>query len=265
MLIDTHSHLYAEEFDADRSEVLARAEAAGISTILLPAIDKESYARQEELSASRPDLFRQMMGLHPTSVDDNYIEDLSLAQRLLMTDPDHYIGVGEVGLDFYWDTQYKEQQLEALDQQLNWAETLAKPVVLHLRNGKDGAAETDAYQAAFRLLEHHNLGKHAGIMHCFSGTPDDAQQAIAMGFMLGIGGVVTYKKSLLPHIVEVVPLEKIVLETDCPYLAPVPYRGTHNESAYLTAVAQKIADIKGTTVEQVGEVTTAAAKELFRL
>ena len=264
MLTDTHSHIYAEEFNADRDDVVARAEQAGVRLILLPAIDKESYDRQEALAASRPDLFRQMMGLHPTSVGEDYRSDLELAHDKLFSNPDKYIGIGEVGLDFYWDTTYRRQQIEALELQTGWAQALGKPIVLHLRNGKDGGADTDAYAEVFRLLERCAY-RGRGIMHCFSGTMADAERAAELGFLIGIGGSLTYKKSTLPDIVRALPLESIVLETDSPYLAPVPYRGRRNESAYVSLVAQKVAEIKGISNDEVAEVTTANACQLFAI
>lgn len=264
MLIDTHSHIYAEEFDDDRNEAIARAEAAGVGMILLPAIDNESYDRQETLALSRPDLFRQMMGLHPTSVDADYKAALELAHKKLDANPSEYIAIGEVGLDFYWDTTFRQQQTEALNQQIQWAEELHKPLVLHLRSGKDGSDDSNAYAEIFRLLERCRYGGK-GIMHCFSGTLKDAQRAVEMGFLIGIGGVVTYKKSALPDIVRVLPLESIVLETDSPYLAPVPHRGQRNESAYVSIVAQKVAEIKGISFDEVADATTDNARRLFKL
>ena len=264
MLTDTHSHIYAEEFDTDRDDVVARAEQAGVRLILLPAIDKESYDRQEALAASRPDLFRQMMGLHPTSVGEDYRSDLELAHDKLFSNPDKYIGIGEVGLDFYWDTTYRRQQIEALELQTGWAQALDKPIVLHLRNGKDGSADTDAYAEVFRLLERCAY-RGRGIMHCFSGTMADAERATALGFLIGIGGSLTYKKSTLPDIVHALPLESIVLETDSPYLAPVPYRGRRNESAYVSLVAQKVAEIKGLSPDEVAAATTTNACQLFAI
>ncbi len=264
MLTDTHSHIYAEEFDTDRDEVVARAEQAGVGLILLPAIDNESYDRQEALAASRPGLFRQMMGLHPTSVGENPRPDLEIAHDKLFSSPDKYIGIGEVGLDFYWDTTYRRQQIEALEQQTGWAQKLGKPIVLHLRNGKDGSADTDAYAEVFRLLERCAY-RGRGIMHCFSGTMADAERATASGFLIGIGGSLTYKKSTLPDIVRALPLKSIVLETDSPYLAPVPYRGRRNESAYVSLVAQKVAEIKGLSIDEVATATTENAKRLFNL
>ena len=285
-MIDTHSHIYSEEFDDDREDVIARAEAAGVEMILLPAIDSSSHVRQEALAASRPYLFRQMMGLHPTSVNENYEVELAIVHEKLFRDNAplngqelnniytthqlinssthqliNYVAIGEIGLDFYWDTTYREQQIEALKRQLLWAEELGLPVVLHLRSGKDGTSETDAYKAMFSLCR--DRERYNGIMHCFSGSIEDARRAVEMGFLLGIGGVVTYKKSALPDIVREIPLESLVLETDAPYLAPVPYRGRRNESAYVRLVAEKVAEIKGISVEEVDEVTTANALALI--
>ncbi|MCR4817172.1 MAG: TatD family hydrolase [Bacteroidales bacterium] len=265
MLIDTHSHIYSEEFDSDRDAVVQRAESVGVGMILLPAIDGDSYDRQESLASSRPDLFRQMMGLHPTSVNETYQSALAIAKEKLYANPDKYIGIGEVGLDFYWDTTFRSQQIDALERQVEWARELDKPIVLHLRNGKDGLAGSDAYAEVFDLLRRCPAPNRKGIMHCFSGSMGDAERAVAMGFMLGIGGVVTYKKSTLPTIVSTVPLENIVLETDSPYLAPVPYRGHRNESAYVSVVADKVAEIKGITPSEVAVVTANNAIRLFGL
>ena len=291
-MIDTHSHIYSEEFDEDREAVIARAEEAGVSMILLPAIDSTSHERQEALAASRPDLFRQMMGLHPTSVNENYETELAIVKEKLFGDDvpqkerkerksggidatgdvtqeapksQKYVAVGEIGLDFYWDTTFREQQIEVLKRQLRWAEELSLPVVLHLRSGKnenDNVNENDAYKSIFNILEAESgerraeSGKRRGIMHCFSGSLEDARRAVEMGFLLGIGGVVTYKKSSLQEIVREMPLQNIVLETDSPYLAPVPYRGRRNESAYVHFVEEKVAEIKGVSVEEVDEVTS---------
>lgn len=264
-MIDTHSHIYSEEFDLDRDEVILRARQAGLKHILLPAIDTESHDRQEALALSDPNMFRQMMGLHPTSVNDEYQSQLQITKERLFDNPDKYVGIGEIGLDFYWDTTYREQQTTALIEQLSWATKLNKPVALHIRNGKDDKEESNAYSAIFNILEKHCTQKPRGIFHCFSGTLDEARKAVSMGFVISIGGVVTYKKSLLPDIVASLPLEKIVLETDAPYLAPVPHRGHRNESAYIVHVAQKVAEIKSISVEQVEEVTTTTAETLFGL
>ncbi len=256
MLIDTHSHIYSEEFDQDRDEVVARAAQAGVGLILLPAIDSMSYDRQEQLAQRYPGMMHQMMGLHPTSVGADYEQALRLAEQRLFAAPERYVAVGEIGMDLYWDTSYCQQQQWVLECQIGWAETLQKPVVLHVRN---------AYKETFELLEHHGSACYQGVMHCFSGTPSEAMRAIEMGFVLGVGGVVTYKKALLAEVVASVPLKQIVLETDAPYLAPVPYRGKRNESAYVVSVAERVAEIKGCSVERVAEVTTATARRVFSL
>lgn len=265
MLINTHSHLYAEDFDNDRSEAIARAETASVGMILLPAIDNESYDRQEHLAESRPDLFRQMMGLHPTSIGVQVENALEEARRRLFSAPDKYIAIGEIGLDFYWDLTFRQQQIDALNKQIAWAKELEKPIVLHLRNGKDGNPGTNAYAEMFRILRQQGNETYKGIMHCFSGTIDDARRAVEAGFLLGIGGTLTYKKSTLPDIVSKIPLESIVLETDDPYLAPVPHRGRRNEPAFITLVADKVAEIKGISPDEVAAATTENAKRLFNI
>lgn len=264
MLIDTHSHIYSEEFDTDRAEVVERARQAGVGVILLPAIDKESYERQETLATSDTTLFRQMMGLHPSSVTAEYNDDLELVRVKLFGEPKKYVAVGEIGLDLYWDTTYRCQQMTVLEQQIEWAIELDKPVVLHIRNGAD-LVEANAYQVVFDLLKCKQFSSLRGVMHCFSGSLDDALRAVDMGFMLGIGGVLTYKKSQLPDIVRVVPMDYLVLETDAPYLAPVPYRGKRNETAFVRSVAEKLAWIKGVDLYTVERVTSDNADRMFNI
>lgn len=265
MLIDTHSHIYAEEFDEDRDEAIARAEKAGIGMILLPAIDSESHDRQHRLAGSRPDLFREMMGLHPTSVDANYEENLKIAHNKLFNETERYIAVGEVGLDFYWDTTFRKEQCEALTRQMRWARKLEKPIVLHLRSGREDCAESDAYAEVFRLIDCFGETPPRGVMHCFSGTVEDALRAVELGFLIGIGGTLTYKKSTLPDVVRGIPIENIVLETDDPYLPPVPHRGQRNEPAYMVHVAEKVAELKGLSTDAVATITTNNARALFNL
>ena len=275
-MIDTHSHIYSEEFDEDRTEVIARAKAAGVDMILLPAIDSQSHKRQEALAISRPEMFRQMMGLHPTSVSDDYETELAIVHQKLFNSNNQafkyssinpqYIAIGEIGLDFYWDTTFREQQIDACHKQMTWAEELGLPLALHLRSAKesnDVTARGDAYEEFFSICK--KTGSCQGIMHCFSGSLADARRAVEMGFLLGIGGVVTYKKSTLPEIVKEVGLDNIVLETDAPYLAPVPYRGRRNESSYVRFVAEKVAEILGVSFEEVEVVTTRNAKRIFGL
>lgn len=255
-LIDTHTHLYCEEFDEDRQEVIQRAIEAGVTTMLLPAIDEKSYDRQEQLSQQYPGVFHQMMGLHPTSIDQDYQKKLSICRELLFSNPDKYIGIGEIGLDSYWDTSFEKEQSLALREQLNWALELGKPVDLHIRN---------CYKEIFEILQESDYERISGIFHCFSGSLEQAIKAIEMGFMIGIGGVVSFKKSELPKIVEAIPLEKIVLETDSPYLAPVPHRGKRNESAYILQVAQKIAELKNITLFEVAHQTSTNARSIFNI
>ena len=254
-LIDTHSHLYDPAFDTDIDDVMARATECGVSTIILPAIDSNSHQAQAHLASRAEHLFAQMMGVHPTSIGPDYSRELAVAEQLLNEAPDRYVAIGEIGLDYYWDTTYAAEQRAALEQQLQWANRYGKPVCLHVRN---------AYNDIFEVLDRCPVAAK-GVFHCFSGTAADAAQAIAMGYMLGIGGVVTFKKSALAEIVHDVPLEKIVLETDAPYLAPSPHRGTRNESAYCSIIAQKIAEIKNITVEEVAQTTTRNAQQLFGL
>lgn len=257
-MIDTHSHLYDEAFDTDREEALLRALDAGVEMMLLPAIDRLSYARQEELAHRHPHHFRQMMGLHPTSVGADFTADLDLVrQKLFAAVPDGgYVAVGEIGLDLYWDKTYLEEQKEVLRQQMRWAQQLDLPVCLHVRN---------AYNELFGVLRDLNCGTYRGVMHCFGSSVQEACKAMEMGFHIGVGGVVTFKNATLAKVAAVVPLDRIVLETDAPYLSPVPYRGQRNESAYIPLIAAKVAELRGISFAQVAETTTAAARQLFKL
>lgn len=265
-LIDTHTHIYCEEFDSDREAVIQRALDAGIVQMLLPAIDSLTHQRQEDLATAHPSLFSQMMGLHPTSVTENYQEELTIVETLLAAHPEKYVAIGEIGLDFYWDTTYKQQQIEVLKRQLFLAQRLSKPVALHLRSSKDGNPDNDAYRTLFNILDElhiHQAAHPMGVLHCYSGSLDQALEGVERGFCLGIGGVLTYKKSELPQIVTAAPLDSILLETDSPYLAPVPYRGRRNESSYVAEVAAKMAEILGRDIEEIAAQTTQNAKKTF--
>ena len=255
-LLDTHCHLYDVAFDDDREDVVRRAVDAGVTTMLLPAIDPQTHKKQQTLADTMPHCFYEMMGLHPTSVGVDYQVALEKTRDCLFSHPTRYVAVGEIGLDFYWDRTYEVEQENVFRQQLRWAEELDKPVTLHIRS---------AYDRLFDILFERNACHTIGVLHCFSGTLSQAFQAIEMGFRLGIGGVVTFKKSTLPAIVASVPLESLLLETDAPYLAPVPYRGKRNESAFLVEVAKSIAAIKDVSTEEVAAVTSASACELFRI
>lgn len=253
---DTHCHLYSEEFDTDRSAAVERALEAGVTQMLLPAIDSQNTERQHRLAAEYPSNMHLMAGLHPTSVDENYQAELTLVEQQLALHEHSYVAIGEIGLDLYWDTTYRQQQIVALRHQLQLSKQYHLPVALHIRN---------AYNEMLEVLKELNYATYNGVFHCFSGDLSQAYAAIEMGFYLGIGGVLTYKKSTLPEVVKAIPIERLLLETDCPYLAPVPYRGKRNESAYIVAVANKIAEIKGLTLESVAFHTTHNAKQCFTL
>lgn len=256
-MTDTHCHLYDEAFDTDRAAAVQRAVAAGVDTMLLPAIDSHSHTRQEALAAAFPQHFRQMMGLHPTSVNDDFEAELEIVHRKLFDTPGQpYVAIGEIGLDLYWDKSFLDLQLEALRRQMRWARDLNLPVCLHVRK---------AHNELFGLLRDLNFGTYKGVMHCFGGSLQEARRAIEMGFHIGIGGVVTFKNATLAEVAAAIPLDRILLETDAPYLAPVPHRGQRNESAYLPLVAAKIADLRGVSVEEVAHSTTLAAQQLFGL
>ena len=255
-MVDTHCHLYDEAFDADRGEAVERAVAAGVEMMILPGIDSLSHGRQEELAAAYPQYFRQMMGLHPTSVNDGFEQELAIVQEKLFSPAADYVGVGEIGLDLYWDRTFLEQQCEVLRRQMVWARELGLPVCLHVRK---------AHNELFALLRDLNFGTYSGVMHCFGGSVQEAHRAVEMGFHIGIGGVVTFKNATLAAVAAAVPLERILLETDAPYLAPVPYRGKRNESSYIPIVAAKIAEVRGISMEEVAAVTTASAQALFCL
>lgn len=252
MFIDTHSHLYLKQFDEDISEVILRAKESNIEKIYLPNIDSTTIDDMLNLEKMEPNLFRSMIGLHPGSVDKNFQKELDL---IFNTFEEHkFSAVGEIGMDLYWDTTYHKEQIEALEFQLDFAQLHKLPVVLHTRNSID---ET------ISIIEKSQKGDLCGIFHCFSGNLEQAKKIIDLGFYLGVGGVITYKKNELIPVIESVSLEHIVLETDSPYLPPVPYRGKRNESSYLTLIAEKIAEIKKVDIEEVGLVTSINSNNIF--
>ncbi|GAA4310913.1 TatD family hydrolase [Compostibacter hankyongensis] len=251
-LIDTHAHLYLETFSADREAVLQRARDNGVQKIFLPNIDGGSIAGMLALEIACPDLCHAMMGLHPCSVDGEVDKALDTVHSWLQRRK--FAAVGEIGLDYHWDITWKEQQLLAFRRQADWALEYDLPIVIHSRN---------ATADCIAVLKEKQNGKLRGIFHCFSGTAEEAQQITDLGFLLGIGGVVTFKNAGLDKVVQQLDLRHLVLETDAPYLAPVPYRGKRNESSYLTLIAGKIAALKGTTLEEVAGSTTAQALRLF--
>lgn len=252
-MVDTHCHLYAAEFKEDIDEVIQNAKSAGVRNFFLPAIDNETYQEMMNLESRFPGECYAMMGLHPCSVKEDYKENLALVENWLSQR--RFIAIGESGLDFYWDKTFIAEQYEALKMQIGWALKYKLPIVLHTR---------DAMQETIDVVKANFQDGLKGVFHCFGGTLDEAKQVIETGFLLGIGGVVTYKKSGLDAVLKEIDLKYLVLETDAPYLSPVPFRGKRNESSYLTFIAEKIAEIKGLSVAEVKNATTENAIGLFQ-
>lgn len=251
-LIDTHCHLYLDKFHSDIRDVIARARAEGVSRFYLPAIDSSETGNLLQLEEQFPGECIAMMGLHPCYVKENWQEELALVESWLNKRP--FPAVGEIGLDFYWDTTYTSQQYEAFRTQMQWALDRKLPVVIHTRN---------AMQETIDTVKPFALKGLGGIFHCFSGNAANARAICEMGFYLGIGGVVTYKNSGLTEALADINLANMVLETDAPYLAPVPFRGKRNESSYLRYIAGRLAELKGTTPDEVAAITTANAQKIF--
>jgi TatD DNase family protein len=251
-LIDTHCHLYLSEFDEDRMEVIRRAEMEGVEKFYLPAIDSQVTDAMLELEKKFPQKCYAMMGLHPCSVKENYEVELQKTEEWLTKRK--FAAIGEIGLDFYWDNSFVAQQFIVFKRQLALAQKYQLPAVIHSR---------DSMQQCIDLIDEFYSKEMTGIFHCFGGSLEQAEQIIALGFYIGIGGVVTYKNSGLSAVIQQIPLENIVLETDAPYLTPVPFRGKRNESSYLKYIAQKIAEVKKITMEEVGEVTSRNAQKIF--
>jgi TatD DNase family protein len=253
---DTHAHLYLEEFDADRDAVIARAVASGVGKILLPNIDRSSIHSLLNLSAAYPSVCHPMIGLHPTSVKAGWREELEIVEEYLEAPEYCFRAVGEIGIDLYWDKTYEAEQKEAFSRQLDLALRYKLPVAVHTRNSFDIAAD---------IIASKNDPGLRGVFHCFGGNIAQAKRAISLGFMLGIGGVITYKNSGLQQVVAEIPLAHLLLETDAPFLPPVPRRGERNESGYIPLIAAKVAEIKGVAVESVAEITTQNTMNLFDL
>lgn len=252
IIIDTHCHLYLEEFKADIQAVISRAQDLGVTRFYLPAIDSKVIADMLALEQQYPGICIPMMGLHPCSVKENYREELTIVEEWLEQRP--FVAVGEIGLDFYWDKTYVKEQYAAFTVQMQWALERSIPIVIHTRN---------AMQETIDLVKPYADKGLKGIFHCFSGETGSAEQIINMGFYLGIGGVITYKNAGLAEALENIGLEHLVLETDSPYLTPVPYRGKRNESSYLEHIISKLAAVKKLTIEEVAAITTANAQKIF--
>lgn len=251
-LIDTHAHLYAEEFDADHMEMIQRALDTGLIRMYLPNIDSTSIEGMLALEAQFPGQCLAMMGLHPCYVKENYQEELALVKSWL--EKRSFPAIGEIGIDLYWDKTFVREQEEAFLTQVEWAKQYDLPIVIHSRESMDLIIEL------LKPVRHERL---RGIFHCFTGTVQQAEAAIELGFLLGIGGVLTFKKSGLDAVLSEIDLKHLVLETDAPYLAPTPFRGKRNESSYLLKVAEKLAEVKGVNLNEVAEVTTQNALQLL--
>jgi TatD DNase family protein len=251
-MIDTHCHLYTEEFDSDIEDVIEKAELIGVKKFYLPAIDKSFTGRMNALELKYPDKCFAMAGLHPCSVKENYLEEVAhikwqLTQR-------KFCGIGETGLDFYWDKTFITQQYQALEIQIELALQYDIPLILHTRN---------ALQETIEVIKKYKQTELKGIFHCFGGSIGQANEIIKTGFYMGIGGVLTYKNAGLPNVLANIDMKHIVLETDAPYLTPVPFRGKRNESSYLKYIVEKIAEVKNISVEEVEGVTTENAEKIF--
>ncbi|GAB3550436.1 TatD family hydrolase [Spirosoma fluminis] len=256
-LIDTHAHVYDPQFDEDRDAMLSRAEAHQISQIWMPNCARETVAGMMALAEQYPDRCLPMMGLHPAYVTETVAKELAAVEDALHRHA--FLAVGEIGLDFYWDMTFVDQQFMAFETQLRWAGEQKLPVSMHTRSGHD----RNAFAEAADLIEKLALPGLTGIFHCFVGTLDEAERAIELGFKLGIGGVSTFKNGGLDKVLPSIGLEHLVLETDAPYLAPVPHRGKRNESAYLRLIAQRVADLKQISLDDVARHTTANALSLL--
>jgi TatD DNase family protein len=256
MFIDTHTHLYSDEFEIDIEETIHRALASNVNYMLLPNIDCESIIPMENLNQRFPNCI-PMMGLHPGYVKEDWEQQLSLIEHTIFETPKKYCAVGEIGMDLYWDTTFCEQQKFVFRKQITWAKELNLPIAIHCRN---------AFDEIFEILDTENSSELTGVFHCFTGNLEQATRILNYGgFKLGIGGVLTYKKSELPELIQQIDLEHIILETDSPYLPPVPYRGKRNESSYIPLVAEKLAEIYKCSVSEIAEKTTENAIHLFQL
>ena len=256
---DTHSHQYADQFKGDIDEAMKRATNEGVERIFLPNIDRGSIDKMLKLCANYPQQCFPMMGLHPCSVQENWEEELAIAEDWLFNRQDEikFYAVGEIGIDLHWDKSTLPIQIIAFERQIAWAKALDLPIVIHAR---------ESFDEIFEVVDRLNDEKLRGIFHCFTGTPEQAQRVINYGdFMVGIGGVLTFKKAGLDRTLEEIDLKHVVLETDAPYLAPVPYRGKRNESSYVRLIAEKVSEVRGISLEEVARITTENSKTMFRI
>ncbi len=253
-LIDTHTHLYLKDFDKDIDTTIKRALDVGVNKFFLPAIDSSHMDKMFALKEKYPEYVYLMAGLHPCYVKENYKTELDFVKKTIETHKDYFHAIGEIGIDLYWDKSFLEEQLFVFQEQINLALHYNLPIVIHCR---------DAFNYVYKTLKENNPSTLNGIFHCFSGTLDEGQKIIKLGLLLGIGGIVTFKNGKIDTFLSQIPLEKIVLETDAPYLSPVPFRGKRNESSYLKYIVEKIASIYNCSEEKVVTSTTQNAIKVF--
>jgi len=252
IITDTHTHLYSKQFDEDRQKMMHRALDNGVSRFFIPAIDSGYTESMLRLENDYPKHVFLMMGLHPTSVKENYLEELTLVKDWIKSRS--FYAIGEIGIDLYWDTSFLQQQQDAFKTQIKWAKEKNLPIVIHCRN---------SFDEIFEILEEEKDDKLFGIFHCFTGSLDQANRAISFNMKLGIGGVVTFKNGGIDKFLHEIPINNIVLETDSPYLAPVPFRGKRNESSYIIKVLDKLVDIYKLTPQEIALLTTQNSREIF--
>jgi|TARA_B110000902_G_scaffold267057_1_gene357893 TatD DNase family protein len=252
MITDTHTHLYSSQFNEDQAAMMQRAKEAGVSRFFIPAIDSSHTKSMLKLEEDFPNDVFLMMGLHPTSVQTNYLEELAHVKEWI--DQKDFYAIGEIGIDLYWDKSFLAEQQEAFRTQIKWAKEKKLPIVIHCR---------DAFYEIFEVLESEKSDDLRGIFHCFTGTLEQAKKAISYNMKLGIGGVATFKNGKIDKFLNEIDINHIVLETDAPYLAPTPFRGKRNESAYITTVIDKLVDIYGISFDEIAEITTQNSKDVF--
>lgn len=254
MFIDSHSHIYSEQFFDDKDEMLLKANDAGVGVILMPAIDSETHERMFSFEKEKKVKCLSMMGLHPCSVKENFEDELNQIKKYLSERK--FVAIGETGLDFYWDLSFKDAQYQAFEQQILWAIHYNIPIVIHSRNSTRECMDV--------VSKYIDKGLK-GVFHCFGGSIEEANEIMEMGFYLGIGGVLTFKKSGLDEVIKKVGISRVILETDAPYLAPTPYRGKRNEPAYIPLIAQKLADTVQLSISEIEKITTENTQKLFGL
>ena len=252
--IDTHCHLFLPEFDTDRDKVIQGGLKSNVKKFVLPNVDTSTIDDLISLAKTYPAHCFPLAGLHPSSVEEDYESELHEIKKII--DNGRFYGIGEIGLDYYWDRTFEEEQLKALKIQLEWALELKLPAIIHIR---------DSFDETCKVIEDTGNGMSRGIFHCFTGTLDQARRAIDLGFSLGIGGILTFKNAGLDKVLKEIPMEHLILETDAPYLAPVPKRGKRNEPAFLPYIAKKLAEIKNLDVHQIAEQTSHNARVIFSI